>query len=183
MTNTSTRDIIIKLKEVKEERHLNIADIERLVDENGDHISRSSVSRVFADGSEDTSFRYTETIRPIANALLDIGNVEESDSMDVSAMKSLLVYKMEYIEELEQKIKDLEMDIANEKNKYNDKLEKVREQYDRQIEFMNNQIDLKDKRMDQLLEAVFKKDAQHKELLELILSCPARKGQDCMSGQ
>ena len=175
----NNREIILKLKEVREEKQLSLADIERLIDENGDHISRTSISRVFADGSEETSFRYMETIRPIANALLDIGTVEESDTLDVSAMKSLLAYKMKYIEELESKIKDLEMTIANEKNKYHERLDKERSQFDKQIAFMNNQIDLKDKRMDQLLEAVFKKDEQHRELLDVILSCPARKETKC----
>ena len=44
---------------------------------------------------------------------------------------------------------------------------------------MMHQIELKDKRMDQLLEAVFKKDSQHQELLKLIMACPARQGKKC----
>ena len=77
-----TRDLIIKLKAVKEEKGLSINKIADLIEENGDFISRSSIQRVFADGSEDCSFRYEETIRPIAKALLDIENIEDNDSLD-----------------------------------------------------------------------------------------------------
>ena len=72
---TNTRDIILKLKEVKKEKNYSITDIENLLEANGEHLSRSTISRIFADGSEDTSFRYEETIRPIANALLDIETI------------------------------------------------------------------------------------------------------------
>lgn len=165
---TNIRDIIIQLKEVREEKGYSFADIMAMMEKNGDYISKSTLSRVFADGSEDNSFKYDETIRPIANALLDIENIEEDDDMDTRAMKALLKYKIQRIEELEAA-------LANEKVKYHEKLDKEREQSRRSIEFLKEQISLKDKRMDQLLEAVFEKDKQQKELLNSIMSCPCRK--------
>ena len=176
---TNIKDIIIKLKEVREEKGLSYNDILDLMENNGDYLSKSTLSRVFADGSEEVSFRYDETIRPIANALLDIENIEEDDNMDVRAMKSLLKYKIERIEELEKQLQQVESALAKEKVKYHEKLDKEREQHQKSINFLTNQIDLKDKRMDMLLEAVFTKDLQHKELLDVILSCPARKNGDC----
>lgn len=173
----STKDIIIKLKEVREEKGYSFSDILKLMEDNGDFLSKSTISRIFAEGSEENSFRYEETIRPIAKALLDIEDIEEEDNTDVRAMKSLLKYKIERIEELERQIEQLELSLAEEKVKHHEKLDKEREQHQKSIEFLKNQIDLKDKRMDQLLEAVFTKDIQHKELLDVILSCPARK--DC----
>lgn len=71
----NSKEIIIKLKEVRLEKGLSLNDIVDLVEQNGDFISRSSVQRVFADGSEDASFKYDDTIRPIANALLDIDRI------------------------------------------------------------------------------------------------------------
>ena len=177
---TNVKDIIIKLKEVREEKGLSYNDILDLMENNGDFLSKSTLSRVFADGSEEVSFRYEETIRPIANALLDIENIEEDDNMDVRAMKSLLKYKIERIEELEKQLQTAETNLAMEKVKYHEKLDAQREQHLKSIEFLKNQIDLKDKRMDMLLNAVFTKDTQHKELLDVILSCPARKGGDCI---
>ena len=176
---TNVKDIIIKLKEVREEKGLSYNDILDLMEENGDFLSKSTLSRVFADGSEEVSFRYEETIRPIANALLDIENIEEDDNMDVRAMKSLLKYKIERIEELEKQLQIAETNLAKEKVRYHEKLDKEREQHQRSIEFLTNQIDLKDKRMDMLLNAVFTKDVQHKELLDVILACPARNGGNC----
>lgn len=176
---TNVKDIILQLKKVREEKGLSYNDILDLMEDNGDYLSKSTLSRVFAEGSEEVSFRYEETIRPIANALLDIENIEEDDNMDVRAMKSLLKYKIERIEELERQVERLELSLAEEKVKYHEKLDAEREQYSKRIEFLINQIGLKDKRMDQLLEAVFTKDAQHKELLDTILSCPARESGSC----
>ena len=72
---TNTKDIIIQLKRVREERGLSYNDILDLMKANGEFLSKSTLSRVFADGSEEVSFRYEETIRPIANALLDIDHI------------------------------------------------------------------------------------------------------------
>ena len=166
---TNTKDIILKLKEVREEKGLSYNEILELMEKNGDFLSKSTISRVFADGSEEMSFRYEETIRPIANALLDIETIEETDDMDIRAMKSLLKYKLQVIEDLEQKVLQLESSLDKEKVKYHEKLDKERERFNRSIDFLKEQISLKDKRMDMLLEAVFKKDEQHKDLLNTIL--------------
>lgn len=176
---TNTKDIIIQLKKVREEKDLSFTDILQLMENNGDYLSKSTLSRVFADGSEESSFKYEETIRPIANALLDIDEIEDDDNVDTVAIKTILKYKIDRIEELEQALEKKELELAEEKVKYHEKLDKEREQSRRSIEFLKEQISLKDKRMDQLLEAVFKKDEQHKELLNTILSCPARKQTDC----
>lgn len=173
---TNTKDIILKLKEVREEKKLSFTDIEKLLEANNEHLSRSTISRIFADGSEETSFRYEETIRPIANALLDIDTIEETDDMDTQAMKSLLKYKAKYIQELEKQNEQLKSALDKEKVKQQEKIEKERDTYNRRVDFLLHQIELKDKRMDQLLDAVFQKDKQQKELLEKFMSCPCKKG-------
>lgn len=168
---TNTRDIIIKLKEVREEKGLSYNDILSLLEKNNEYLAKSTIARVFGEGSEDLSFRYEETIRPIANALLDIETFEETDDLDTKAMKSLLKYKIERIEELEDLLRQAKEDLANEKVKYHERLDKEREQHNRSIEFLKEQVSLKDKRMDLLLDAVVEKDKQHKEMLERILVC------------
>lgn len=145
------RELILKLKAVKEEKGLSLNRIAELVEQNGDYISRSSIQRVFADGSEDVSFRYEETIRPIAKALLDIETIEDDDSLDIQAMKVLLKFKIQRIEELEQQ-------LDKEKIKYHEKLDKEREQFKRSIDFLKRQIELKDKRIDVLMDSVFRKE-------------------------
>lgn len=168
---TNSRDIIIRLKEVREEKGLSFNDILTLMEKNGDFLSKSTISRVFADGSEEQSFRYEETIRPIANALLDIENIEDTDNMDVRAMKSLLKYKIQRIEELEKQIEHLSIALDKEKIRSNEKLEEERERFNRSIDFLREQIDYKDQRMDLLLGAVQEKDKLHKEMLEKLLKC------------
>lgn len=171
---TNTKDIILKLKEVRNEKGLSYNDILDLMEKNGDFLSKSTISRVFADGSEDSSFRYEETIRPIAKALLDIENIGDDDDMDIKAMKSLLKYKMQRIEDLEHQVEQLKIDLQSEKLKHHEKLDTERAQWSRSIEFLKNQISLKDKRMDFLLDTVQKRDSSIDDLLKVVLSCPCR---------
>ena len=172
---TNTKDIIMKLKEVREEKGYSYGDILAMMEKNGDFLAKSTISRVFADGSEEMSFRYEETIRPIANALLDIETMEDNDSMDVQAMKSLLKYKSQYISDLEQQIKKLESDLDKEKIKYHEKIDAERERFNKSIDFLKEQVAYKDKRMDLLLNAVQEKDALHKEMLDKLMKCSACK--------
>lgn len=153
-----TRDLIIKLKAVKEEKGLSINKIADLIEENGDFISRSSIQRVFADGSEDCSFRYEETIRPIAKALLDIENIEDNDSLDTATLKALLKYKIQRIEDLENQLEHLQAALDNEKLKRHEKIDEIRAEYERKIDFLKEQITVKDKRMDLLLDALLRKE-------------------------
>lgn len=146
-----------------------------MMEKNGDFLSKSTISRLFADGSEEMSFRYEETIRPIANALLDIDTMEDDDSMDVQAMKSLLKYKSQYISDLEQQISNLETALDKEKIKYHEKLESERERFNKSIEFLKEQVAYKDKRMDLLLDAVREKDDLHRNMLDKLMRCSACK--------
>ena len=175
---TNTKEIILKLKDVRHEKGYSYGDILDLMEQNGDFLSKSTISRVFQDGSEDLSFRYEETIRPIAKALLDIETIEEGDNLDVQAMKSLLQYKIQRIEELEQQIEQLEASFDKERLKYHEKMEQERAQWSKSIEFLKNQVSLKDKRIDVLLEAVQVKDSRFEEVLGLILSCPCRNAHE-----
>ena len=60
---TNTNEIISKLKEVRKQKDLSYGDIIELMKKNGDYLSKSTISRVFQDDSENVSFRYEETIR------------------------------------------------------------------------------------------------------------------------
>lgn len=178
---TNTKDIIIKLKEVREEKELSYTDILSLMEKNGDYLSKSTLSRVFSEGSEDLSFKYEETIRPIAKALLDMETIEDDDDMDVRAMKSLLKYKIQRIEELEEKVRELTANLDHEKVKAHEKLDRERNLFNGRIDFLKEQILLKDKRIDQLFDAVFVKDKQNAELLQKLTNCQKCK-EGCANG-
>ena len=123
-------------------------DIVSLVENNGDYISRSTVQRMFQDGSEECTFKYDESLRPVANALLDIDRIETEDDLDTQALKVLLQYKNKRIQELESQ-------LDKEKLKAIDKLNEERERSYRSIEFLKDQIEKKDTRIDILLKHVF----------------------------
>ena len=160
----SLSEIITRLKVKRDEKNLSYSEIQELVKKNGDYPpSNSTLSRVFSDGSEGERFSYEDTIRPLAKALLDIETIEEDDTDDVKTLKYLLKLKME-------RIKELESDLAKEKNKYHEKLDKERERYNKSIDFLKEQVAYKDKRMDILLEAVKARDEIHNKMLEKILN-------------
>ena len=172
---TNTKDIIIKLKQVREEKGLSYGDILDLMEKNNDYLAKSTISRVFADGSEEQSFRYEETIRPIAKALLDMETIEDDDDTSVQGLKTILKYKMQIIEDLEKQVASLKSDLDKQKIRANEKLEKEREGFYRSIEFLKEQVNLKDKRMDFLLDAVQRKDELHESMLNKLLMCSACK--------
>ena len=172
---TNSKDIILKLKKVREEKKLSYSDILDLMEKNGNFLSKATLSRVFAEGSEEIKFRYEDTLKPIADALLDIENIEDDDTTDVQAMKTILKYKSSRIEELESQLKDMESALDKQKIRANEKLEEERERFNRSIEFLKEQVAYKDKRMDMLLSAVQKKDELHEEMLEKLLMCSACK--------
>ena len=172
---TNSKDIILKLKKVREEKNLSYNEILDLMEKNGKYLSKATLSRVFAEGSEEIKFRYEDTIKPIADALLDIENIEDDDTTDVQAMKTILKYKSARIEELESQLKDMESALDKQKIRANEKLEEERERFNRSIEFLKEQVSYKDKRMDMLLDAVQKKDQLHEEMLNKLLMCSACK--------
>lgn len=152
----NTRQIILKLKEVREERNLSYDKIVSMLETNGDFLSKSSVSRVFKDGSEDKSFNYNTTIRPIAKALLDMETIEEDDSPEEQAIKIIMKAKIERILELEDQIRELKEQIARDKLRYHEKLEAERAKYESVINFRSDQIEKKDARIDGLLDMLKK---------------------------
>ena len=111
-------------------------------------VSISTVNRVFKDGSEEQSFRY-ESIKALAEFLLPEGMDETMDDDEI------------------------EMQIALIKEKYEQKLENEREQHRKTVEFLMSQIELKDTRITQLLNAVELKDAQYHTLYEKYLNINA----------
>lgn len=161
-----TREIILKLKKAREEKNLSLNDIVNLTN---NMVSRTTIQRVFADDSENTSFRYEDTIRPLVKALLDMDTIEESDDMDTKALKSLLKLKIQRIEELEKQINE-------ERVKNQNKIEKEREQYERHIKLLEGQIAIKDNRMEEMKTRYDKKDDQYTELVNRFLNCHCCEG-------
>lgn len=127
-------EIIRNLKRVKSENGLSISEIVNLCERNGDSVSETTIKKVFSDGSEALGFNYESTLKPIVNALL--GDHEETAETDM--MISVAQFK-------EAKIKDLESQMA-----------RMEESYKRRIEFLKDQIEIKDARLDKRDEMITK---------------------------
>ena len=138
----TTKDLITKLKAVKEERNLSYDAIIELVTANGGYVSKTSLSRIFSENSEEKGF-LESTLLPVANALLDVDTIEEDDDADERAKKYLLRYKSERISELEKKLAEADVE-------YNKKMDAERARWNRSIDFLKDQISKKDVRIDKL---------------------------------
>lgn len=149
------RELIIQLKQYREEHGFSLKRIVDIVSEyaeqnnTDDYVSLSTVKRVFRDGSEDDdSFNFDLTIRPIAAALLGLESVSPK-AHDKELSISLLRYKNERIQQLEKQLED-ERALAN-----------------RRVEFLKEQISIKDgylQKKDELITKLIEAALQHKTL-------------------
>lgn len=67
--DTFEKNTIIKLRKIRKTRHITYQNILDKLESNGEYLSLSTVRRVFTADLETTSFRYNETIKPIADIL------------------------------------------------------------------------------------------------------------------
>jgi len=173
-----TKDVILALKRVKEEKNLSLDKILVLIEQNNEYVSKTTLSRVFAKGSEEQLFRYETTLKPIANALLDIDTIETDDDTDTRAYKSLLKLKKDLLFELERQNEELKNELKDAKLKYHKKMEVEMAKYQKSLDFAMTQIDLKDKRIDQLMDANDRLSITNNRMLNQILDCPL-KNKEC----
>ena len=176
---TNVKDVILKLREVRKEKNLSYDKILSMLETDGEYISKSTLSRLFGDKWENYSFDYEQTILPIANVILDIDTIEADDDIDTKAYKSMLKFKMSIIDENARQIKELKEEIQTvrekERLKYSEKLEKETIQFQHSLDFMTKQIDLKDKRIDMLMEANDRLSIMNNKMLEQFLKCPLKE--------
>lgn len=144
-------NIIVRLKEVKNNNPE--ITIQKISDHTG--VSMSTVTRIFAEGSESVAFRY-DSIRPIAQMLLGIDNLDEGDE-DEKALKAIIQLK-------DARIKELQEAMDAEREKHGARIEKERDSFQRSVDFLKNQINLKDARIDMLMNAVENHRVQYDEL-------------------
>ncbi len=133
-SNLHTRELVLRLKEIRAEKGLTLQEISDKLDEAGNHVGITSIKKVFSDGSEDLGFRYHDTLEPIAKVLLD--QYDDSGDAEAVALKADLAVKDELIARRERE------------------LEELREDSRRRIEYLKHQIELKDQRIDRLMARV-----------------------------
>ena len=79
--------------------------------------------------------------------------------------------KIQRIEELEKQIADLRLLLSEEKVKSCEKMDRERAQYEKHIKLLDEQIAIKDKRMEEMKTRYDRKDAQYTELVDRLLNC------------
>lgn len=136
MYQSKISNLIIKLKKAKNDDPE--MTLQKICDSTG--VSMSTIQRIFADNSENQSFRY-ESLKPISFLLLGTDGLENDMDSD-----------------------ELQIQVAEIKDKYEKKLEKEREQHRKSITFLMKQIDLKDDRITFLLNALEDRVQQYKLL-------------------
>ena len=129
---TATKEIILKLKAVKKEYELTIPRIKDMCDKNGDFIAPSTLRRVFAEG-----------LAPLARAMLFQDNDAEAENPEVEedrmeGLRAVILLKNEQIDVLTSQIDGLKKQLSD-----------LRAEYDLRLRFLRDQIELKDRRMDE----------------------------------
>lgn len=103
MPQLNTHDLILRLKEIKQEHGLTIQTIFDMTEASGSHVSINSIKRIFADGSENEHFRSADTIQPVARILLGVfGNKENQEigvlQAEIKAKDALISHLQKQIE-------------------------------------------------------------------------------------
>ena len=138
MERKSAKELILELKQAKNDGEVTYPRIMERIEANGKYVSLTTLRRVFAEGSElnASGFSYENTLMPIADALLPI---EETPTLtdnpfakEIAGLKAVIRTQNEEISHLYE----------------------LKEHLDNRITFLLDQIDAKDKRIDKLLDQV-----------------------------
>ncbi|MBR3240691.1 MAG: hypothetical protein IKO68_10930 [Oscillospiraceae bacterium] len=146
-------DLILRLKEIRQDQGLSAQNIFEMLDAAGCHVSLNSIKKVLADGSENERFRYHDTIQPIARVLLGIYG-EDRGNPEIDALHADIRVKDELIFRREE-----ELAFARAENA-------------RRSEFLLKQIALKDERIDRLMSRVDVLIGQLQKLIDRCNDCP-----------
>lgn len=146
MEHTKAYELIKQLKEVKAKNEITYPRIMERMEKNGKFVSLTTLRRVFADGSEmnANSFSYENTLLPIAEALLEVEDVPTDANSpcakEIDGLKAVIHVQNE--------------EIA--------RLHEMKEHLESRITFLLEQIEKKDRRMDE-------KDEMIKRLMEIVM--------------
>ena len=131
--HTKAYELVKQLKETKARNEITYPRIMERMEKNGKFLSLTTLRCVFADGSENSanSFSYENTLLPIAEALLDVEDVPTDANSpyakEIDGLKAVIHVQNE--------------EIA--------RLHEMKEHLENRITFLLEQIEKKDRRMDE----------------------------------
>lgn len=154
------RKTIKRLKQIKSEQGLSIPQIMELMEKQGKFVSEATLKKVFADGSEEKTFRYQDSIAPIADVLLDIyGDTSGMD--DVESLRHFIKEKNKLIELLMIKVEEKDEEATRRDNLYADRksaFEKTIQSLELQVHRLHEQVDRKDAMIEKMLNEIIRKE-------------------------
>lgn len=140
------KSTVERLRNVKKENGLTIASICDMLDKKGCFISEATLKRVFSDNYDPLSFRYRDTIAPLADVLLDVYD-DKSGSEDIAALKAMIHDKNKMIDMLlvknEEQKKDFEKRLQH--------LQKQIDSLEKHLEFRDRVVTRKDEVIEKLI--------------------------------
>ena len=157
MDSGPTRNLVIRLRTIREERDLSISDLMAKLEEQNTHLSESTLRRVFNDDIDAlTGFSYEGTLMPLCDLLLPKGDTQDSELSQarIDGLLDVIAIKNQIIESLTKQIEELKNGHANRCRKC-----------EKDLQFYRDQIDLKDHRMDKKDEWIDKLIQQQADLL------------------
>lgn len=156
MAEESIKKIIRQLKALKDMKGLTIDDIVDTLDKNNSHLARSTVAKIFAEGSEESGYQ-TETIRMIADVMLDVYQDSPGDDPEIRGLKTTIQLQNILLdrlkEQLEEERKAAAAAVEAEKHNNAHRLEFLRER----IRVQDHRIDQKDRMIAIMMIALLKK--------------------------
>ena len=148
--NKLKKDTIERLRKVKREKEFTVSIILDMLEKKGYYLSENTVKRVFSENADPSSFKYQDTIVPLADVLLDFYD-DQSGTSEVEALKAMI------------RDKNMTISILVAKN------EEIRVDYDKRIAHLQKQIDSLEKHLEFREGVVARKDEVIEKLINKIV--------------
>ena len=147
---TLKKDTVERIRKVKKEKDMTISDILDLLEKKNYFLSEATLKRVFSENNDPSSFKYRDTIVPLADVLLDFYE-DQSGTEELQALKSMI------------RDKNMTISILIAKN------EELRADYDKRIVHLTKQIDRLEKNLDFREGVVQRKDEVIEKLINKVI--------------
>ena len=147
---TLKKDTVERIRKVKKEKGMTIPDILDLLEKKNFFLSEATLKRVFSENNDPSSFKYRDTIVPLADVLLDFYE-DQSGTEELAALKSMI------------RDKNMTISILVAKN------EELRADYDKRIAHLQKQIDRLEKNLDFREGVVQRKDEVIEKLINKVI--------------
>ena len=149
--NTLKKDTVERLRKVKKEQGLTVPNIIEMLEKRGYYLSEATVKRVFSENADPNSFKYRDTITPLADVLLDF-YCDQSGTDEIEALKAMI------------RDKNMTINILVAKN------EELRSDFDRRIAHLQKQIERLEKNLDFREKVVERKDEVIEKLINRLIN-------------